>query len=447
MKKIILLSLILIASAQAANSIYSWFEEGTLKGNVKYYYIETQKDKPNAASTSAHANAIGGKLSYTTANWNGFQTGATFMTTNGFALPNVVDASIIGRDNGVRLEGNPSGEIAQASFAVLGEAFLSYMYKDFTALYGRYVIKTPLIHAKVVRLLPSSVQGAFVDYKLNKGSVGASYLTHFKQRTSDKFVNIVKHALGDNTRAITGDDKGEVVVLDGLFKGDVSSVRLYNYYAQDFMNSFYIDVNFKNKLASGWTVHAGYQYINQKSIGNADNNLNKVGSLTGGQRISSNAFGFKFVAGYDESKFNFDFTKVLADSNRHDSLVLPWDGTPLYSNMITSNDLFQSNYGKALNADSIYIGGTAGIKLAYTQKYDFTGFKGFKTTFSYLNARNSQFDKNQRDYNAVIAYGIGNFSLALKGIWVRHSTSQDTVGNISQIDKLTQYRVIANLKF
>lgn len=444
MKKIILSSLILVASAQAVDSIASWFEEGTVKGNIKYYYIETQKDIPNAASTSAHANAIGGQLSYTTAKWNGFQTGASFMTTNGFALPNVVDTSIIGRDNGVRT-GN--ADVAKDSFAVLGEAFVKYNYKDFTALYGRQVIKTPLIHAKVVRLLPSAVQGTFLDYKLDKGSVGASYLTHFKQRTSDQFINIVKHALGDNTRAVTGDDKGEVIVLDGVYKGKISSVRVYNYYAQDFMNSFYIDANFKNKLDTGWTVHAGYQYINQKSIGNADDNLNKVGSLTGSQRISSNAFGFKFAAGYDESKLDFAFTKVLADSDRHDSLVLPWDGTPLYSNMITSNDLFQSNYGKALNADSIYIGGTAGIKLAYTQKYDFTGFKGFKTVLSYLNARNSQFAKNQRDYNAVIAYGIGNFSLALKGIWVRHNTSQDTVGTISQIDKLTQYRVIANLKF
>jgi len=446
-KKIILSSLILVASAQAIDSIQSWFEEGTVKGNVKYYYIETKKDIPNSPSTSAHANAIGGQLSYTTANWNGFQTGATFMTTNGFALPNAVDTSILGRDNGVRLGTGAGGEDAQASFAVLGEVFMKYSYKDFSALYGRQVIKTPLIHAKEVRMLPSAVQGAFVDYKMGKGIVGASYLTHFKQRTSDQFTNIIKHALGDNTRAVTGNDEGEIVVIDGAYKGDISSVRLYNYYAKDFMNSLYIDANFKNKLDSGWTVNAGYQYIYQKSIGNADTNLNKTGSLTNGNKISSNAFGFKFGAGYDESKFDFAFTKVLADSDRHDSLVLPWDGTPLYSNMITSNDLFQSNYGKALNADSIYIGGSAGVKLAYTQKYDFTGVKGLKTVVSYLNVDNSKFANNQRDYNAVIAYGIGNFSLALKGIWVRHNSSQNAVGTVSQIDKLTQYRVIANLKF
>jgi len=449
MKKIILGSLIAISSVQAVDSIDTWFTEGSVKGNVKYYFIETQKDTADGSHPSAHANAVGGQLSYTTASWNGFETGATFMTTNGFALPNKVDTSIIGRDNGVRLGTGAGGNDAQDSFAVLGEAFVKFTYEDFSALYGRKVIKTPLIHAKEVRMLPSAVQGAFVDYKiLNDTTIGLSYLTHFKQRTSDEFTNIIEHALGDNTKAITGDNKGEVIVADIVHKTGKISYQAYDYYAADFLNSIYADVDFKNTLDNGVSVHAAYQYINQRSIGNADDNLHKVGSLTGGDRISSNAFGFLFDAGYKESKLAFAFSKVLSDSDRHDSLVLPWDGTPLFTNMITSNDLFQSNYGKALNADSIYIGGAAGVKVAYTQKYDFTGVKGFKTVLSYLNVDNSKFANNQRDYNAVVAYGIGDFSIALKGIWVRHTMSENERGVPSaQNDKLTQYRVIANLKF
>jgi hypothetical protein len=453
-RKLILSSLILIASAQAIDSVTvapavdslaSWFKEGTVKGNIKYYYIETKKDKPGPVHTSAHANSVGGQLSYTTADWDGFKVGATFMTTNGFALPTEVDTSILGKDNGVR---HNSYDRAKDSFSVLGEAFVSYNYKDFSALFGRKVIKTPLIHAKEVRMLPSAVQGAFVDYKFDeKYTLGASYLTHFKQRTSDKFTNIIEHALGERTELITGHHDGDVIVVDGLYQGKMAKVRAYNYYAQDFMNSFYIDADFKNKLDSGWTMNAGYQYIYQKSIGNADDNLNRVGSLTGGDKIASNAFGFKFNAAYDESTLGVAITKVLSNSDRHDSLVLPWDGTPLFSNMITSNDLFQSLYGKALNADSIYIGGSLGIKLAYTQKYDFTGIKGFKTSLAYLNVDNNKFSNNQRDYNAVVSYGIGTFSVALKGIWVRHNSSANQRGTVSQIDKLTQYRVIANLKF
>ena len=447
MKYLLFTLALCMTSMQAADSFKSWFEEGKVKGNIKYYYIETKKDLPNKPNTSAHANSVGGTLNYTTGNFNGFQMGATFMTTNGFALPNAVDTSILGRDNGVRLEGNPSGEIAQDSFSVLGEAFIKYDYKKFTALYGRQVIKTPLVHAKEVRMLTSAVQGLFADYEMEYGTtLGASYLTHFKQRTSDKFINIIEHALGANTRAITGSGEGEIIVLDGVYKSGTTEVKLYNYYADDFMNSFYADASFKNKLDSGWSYNTTIQYINQMSIGNADDNLANDTSLAGG-KIASNAFGLKISMGYQESKFNLAFSKVLRDSNRHDSLVLPWDGTPLFTNMITSNDLFQSNYGKSLNSDSIYIGGSAGLKLAYTQKYDFTGLKGFKTVLSYLNVNNNKFSNNQSDYNAVIAYGIGNFSLGLKGIWVRHNSSADAQGIVSQIHKLTQYRVIANYKF
>lgn len=448
MKHLFITLCLFIISAQGADSVQSWFEEGNVKGNIKYYFIETKKDKADGTSTSAHAHSVGGQLNYTTGTWNGFETGATFMTTNGFALPGSVDASILGRDNGVRLEGNPSGKIAQESFSVLGEAFVKYKYKGFNALYGRKVLKTPLIDAKDVRMLPSAVQGVFVNYKMEYGTeVGAFYLTHIKQRTSDQFINIVKHALGDNTRLITGDDKGEVIVLGGEYKSDSAQVKFYDYYADNFMNSIYLDASFKNKLSSGYSYVAGLEYIHQASVGNADDNLAANPSIAGGE-IDVNAFALKMGMGYSESKFELAVSKVMKNSDKHDSLVLPWDGTPLYTNTITSNDLFQSNYGNALTADSVYIGGSQALKLSYTQKYDFTGVKGFKTVLAYLNLNNDKFIDRQEDLNAVVAYNVGNFSLALKGIWVKNNTSANADGSIKpQDDTFTQYRVIANYAF
>jgi len=447
MKHFILIPFIFASSLFAADSITTWFEEGSVKGNVKYYFIETKKDKSDGSSPSSHANSLGGTLSYTTGNLYGFSTGATFMTTNGFALPSSVDTSILGRDNGVREEGSISGEIAQDSFSVLGEVFLKYQYEDFTALYGRTVIKTPLIHAKEVRMLPSAVQGAFVDYQLNETNLGASYLSHFKQRTSSKFVNIIEHALGDKTQEITGSTSGEVIILDAVYKNEKLELKAYNYYADNFLNSLYLDASFKNKINTNWSYNAAVQYINQTSIGNADDYFKKSSSVTGGKEIEVNALSAKIGFGYKEANFVFALSEVLKDNSKHDSLVLPWDGTPLLTNMITSNDLFQSNYGKSLTADSIYIGGSRGVKLGYTQKYDFTGVEGFKTMVSYLNIDNEKFKNNQEDFNAVISYTINSFSLALKGIWVNDNTSQKEDGSINQDDSLTQYRVIANYKF
>ncbi|MCF6309398.1 MAG: OprD family porin [Sulfurimonas sp.] len=449
MKKIIISALLAVVSAHAADSLESWFKEGSVNGNIKYYYIETQKDKIDGSHTSAHANSVGGMLSYTTGDLNGFQTGLTFMTTNGFALPNTVDTSILGRDNGVREEGSAGGNIAQDSFSVLGEAFIKYTYQDFTATYGRKVIKTPLIHAKEVRMLTSAVQGLFFDYKMSDElKLGASYLTHFKQRTSDKFSNIIEHALGTSTKLITGDDKGEVIVMNAVYNANKTKIKLYNYYVDDFMNSVYVDAGFKNKLDDDFKYSVNAQYINQTSIGNADDYLSTAGSVTGGKEIDVNAFGLKFGVDYKESGLVLAYSKVQRSSDKHDSLVLPWDGTPLFTNMITSNSLFMSNYGKGLTSDSLYIGGSRGLKIAYTQKYNFTGVKGFKTSLSYLNTDNDRFLKTQEDFNAVISYGIGQFSVALKGIWVKYNTSSTASGTINaQDDKLTQYRVIANYKF
>jgi hypothetical protein len=115
--------------------------------------------------------------------------------------------------------------------------------------------------------------------------------------------------------------------------------------------------------------------------------------------------------------------------------------------MITSNDLFTSNYGQGLTSSAGYIAGTSGFKAGYTQKYDFTGVEGFKSVLTYAYYDNSNFIEAQQDINLVLAYGIGNFDLALKGIWVDSNTVADAAENITQIDTLTQYRVIANYTF
>ena len=429
------------------NSLEDWFGEGSVHGNIRYYYIETKKDSSDASS-SAHSNAIGGQLTYNTAHWNGLSLGTTFMTTNGFALPSNVDTSTIGRDNGVRLEGSSSGDIAQDSFSVLGEVYIEYHYKDLELLYGRKVVKTPLIHAKDVRMLPSAVQGGFFDYHLSDNiRFGASYLTHFKQRTSDKFSNIVEHALGENTKRITGDSTGEVVTFNLNYKNDFLSVNAHNYYAQDFLNALYLDASYKLKVSSDVNYNLSAQYMNQMSIGNAETNLGRTGSVTGGKEIGSNLIGAKAKANYKESGFTLAYSKVLKSDSKHDSVVTPWDGTPLYTNSITSNNLFTSNYGNALSADSIYIGGSSSLKLAYSQKYDFTGVKGFNTSISYSYIDNSRFVNNQKDYNLVVGYTKDNLQLLLKGIYVQDNTSASADGTLKSDDRFRQLRVIANYSF
>jgi len=443
------LSLLMLSTALLATpevtTLSEVFSEAKTSGNIKYYYIQTDKDQSydtTKADSSAYANSLGGQLRFDTASLYGFSAGATFMTTNPFLLGANVDTSIIGKDNGAR------GGNAEIAFSVLGEGYLAYNYKDFALTLGRKVIKTPLIHAKEVRMLPSAVSGAFANYTLGaKSKLELAYLDKFKQRTSDTFVNIVQHALGTNTQAITGSSTGSVVMAGVDYKADSWSLKAYDYYAKDFMNSAYIDASYKMNLKSTKLAFAG-QYIKQCSVGNADTNLAKTGSLTAGKSLSVNAIGLKATLALSSAKFTLAYSNLAQDDSKHDSLVLPWDGTPLFTNMITSNDLFQSIYGNAFKADSVYIGGSSGVKIAYSQKFDSLGLDGISTSLAYLNTSNSKFEKNQEDYNAVIAYKHDkHFSLALKGIWVQNNTGASADGTISQLKLLSQYRVIANYKF
>lgn len=128
--------------------------------------------------------------------------------------------------------------------------------------------------------------------------------------------------------------------------------------------------------------------------------------------------------------------------------VLPWDGTPLFTNMLTANNLGASLYGSGLQSDSAYIGGTTGIKVGLAQKYDFTGIKGVTTSLSYAHYDSERFQKGQEDMNVELGYRIENFSLAFKGIWVSNNTSAAINNTLNtQNEHLTQYRVIGNYKF
>ena len=428
----------------ADDSVTSWFADGKAYGNLKYYYIETDKDDGAGTTSSAHANTVGGQLGYETAELYGLKMGATFMTTNPFALPNAVDTSIIGKDNGVR------GGDATQGFSVLGEAYLQYTRGLFSVWYGRKKLDTPLINTKEVRLLPSTVQGTMADATFGNLQIDAGYLDRFKQRTSDDFVNIVEHALGADTDAVTGHDAGYVIPLSVVYDDSALKLEAYDDYSPDFMNAVYLGAQYKHTFTgSGAKLCVGAQYISQQSIGNADENLAQIGSITGGKKLSSSAFGFKASVSHYEGTLYAAYTDVARSKGKHDSLVLPWDGTPLFTNMITSNDLFQSLYGSAFQADSAYIGGTQGVKLAYAQGFDFTGLNGLSATVSWAQFGSDRegFEKDQQDINAVLGYKRDHFSLALKGIWVRNNTSAAKDGTVSQLDTLTQYRVIANYTF
>lgn len=455
MNKSIVLAALCTFSLQAADGLDTWLKEGHVNGNLKYYYITTAKDGGNQATTSQHANAVGGQLGYTTGSLYGLKLGATLMGTTGLAMSGNLannDTSLVARDEGVRLDGSANGVHADDAFVVLGEVYGLYNRDNYELWYGRKVIETPLIDAKEsARMLPSAVEGAMGSVKLQNGiELSAGYLSGFKQRTSNSYSNIIEHALGANTRVITGHDEGYMIPIVLRYNNNLLSVRMYDYYAPDFMNAIYADATFTNKLNSDWSYSAALQGINETSIGNANSTAAKA--IMGGE-INAQELGAKMSATFRDTTVMAAYSHVFNNEGEHDSLITPWDGTPLFTNMLTANNLFMSDYGKGLQSDSAYIGGTTGVKVGLNQKLDFTGVKGIMAAISYAQYDGSRFTHGpQEDVNGELYYTVGNLALALKGIWSSNNTAllgndSHNVNNIKVSDDFAQYRAIANYKF
>lgn len=429
--------MILFSSFWGADSFPSWLKEGSITGNIRYYYIETNKKSITGEHSSAYGHSVGGQLKYVTALWNGWQLGTTVMTTQPFALPEHVESSSIGQDNGF------IGDDPSDGFTILGEAYADYRNESFHGWYGRRAINTPMIGAKDVRMLPSTVQGAQGELFISdRTSISVGYMDRFKQRSSDRFTNILKHALGADTQVITGKEEGYAIPVTLTYKAFPLILNFYNLYVPDFLNTGYTDIEYKG---DSYTLSA--QGVMQNSVGNADDNLAQATSVTKGKIIKASGIGMRAEINYKESSFDFVYRNIFRHGSDYDSIITPWDGTLLYAYSSTTNNLGQSFYGNALTAGGAYVGGTKGYKIGYTQNYDFLQLTGFSTHLACAIYTNPRYRDDQLDIKAIIRYKIGDWSLEAKGIWIDNDTFTLKDGSVNQVDWLNQYHVIVNYVF
>lgn len=434
--KIFILLLSIYTLSFSSDSLKSWIQDGSVKANIKYYYIETNKYHLSDADTFAHSNSVGGQFNYTTSTWNGLKLSTTFMTTNPFLLPSSIESSTLGQDDG-RI-----GDDSSDGFSIMGEAYAKYNSNFFDLWYGRKVITTPMIGAKEARMLPSAVQGSEASLENDNTKVSISYIDRFKQRSSSYFTNIIEHALGSDTKSVIGNARDYTVSLALKYKDENIDMSIYDLYANDFINTIYADISYKENF-----YKFSAQVVSQKSIGNADDNIAMSDSVTKGKRINSNGIGLRTQLDYKEASFDLVYRNIFRDKSSYDSIITPWDGTLLYAYSSTTNNLGQSLYGNALTAGGAYVGGTQGVKLSYTQKYDFLALKGIKTHIAYARYINPEYREDQEDLKIFLAYKLGKISWQIKGIWIDNDTYTFKDGTINQLDVLTQYHVIANYKF
>jgi len=237
--------------------------DAEISGDFRLGFIDAEDD----AGESAKGSAIGGRLGYTSPQWNGLRAGATFYTTQ----------EISDDENGDFF--SSEGE----SYSILGEAYVQAEFYKTTINVGRFELDTPHADADDIRMIPNSFQGVQVsNTNIPNTTV---YATHL-----DKWAGVDTDTPEDFTE-VSGDDgvNAAGVVFEGV---ENIELQVWHYEAKDTAKLSYLEATHETERFS-----IGAQYGDQSD--ETDDGTGPDGNVIGAAATLSSS-GFTLSAAYNK---------------------------------------------------------------------------------------------------------------------------------------------------
>jgi len=356
MKKYIALSAItfglLSTGVNAADDLESMFKDGKVSGQIRAFYIDREYQGSAGKNDHRNAQAIGGYLKFVTDDYKGLKFGTAFYTTNGFLLNSPKNDFT---QNDMTLLGNNN-----ESYTMLGEAFVEYKYENTGFKGGRVKYSSPMMGADDARMLPNLFEAYMLtNTDLADTTISIAHVTKFAQGTfgrvygagllaatsgysavnsdpvdSGKFENMGSYAFGEKSNGVT--------VASIEYKGiDNLKLRLYDYYADDVMNTIYGDVNFKWNCLFSDTIKpfAAAQFIKEDDvgdqiIGDALGGNGEIDSFYWAAKIGAKYKGFMAYLAYSQTTDND------AGETYQNAIITTWGGMPAYTQGMVTRHMF-----------------------------------------------------------------------------------------------------------
>jgi imipenem/basic amino acid-specific outer membrane pore len=319
---------------------------GELSGLIRFYYIfEPSYVKSGRTNDYAiNGSAIGGHLRYTTPTFSNF--GAS-------------TALYYAQDTGLNNKSDPDTMMAAGRFftrdysakAVLGELNAFYKNKEHHAVIGRQKINSPLTNA-IYTYMPNMFESIY--YENSQIENTKLVFLHIDKMAYGTRAPVEFGLIGETTRTagatqnaldirgdflpieqqILADDTADTNGITGFAFTNNSlpntTVRLWDFYAYDIINMFYLDAEYKNKFDYlSYSISA--QYLNIHSVGK---------NLASAWLDADNAdlFGAKFAL-----KYNNIYTYIAYNHSGNAKLLNPWGGDPAYTSSIFSRNAYRAN--------------------------------------------------------------------------------------------------------
>lgn len=295
------------------------------------------------------------KMKYTSPSWNGLKFGVGFYSV-GELIGNNPPANTA---KGEKLASGMFANTSDSMESVLGEAHLKFKSDNFNAFAGRMIFKSPLTTAAVSTLptfhtafggnYQASENLQFGIAQITQISLGARAVTEFGligEGTKTAGTSVKPQIVGGKTEQATFLDIDEMTAGGSENNNGISALSLnykptkatnidvWNYYADNISNTFYVEAKQGYKLANKSKVKLMAQFLNQKDVGDFSGNMGN-----GAGDIDYNLFGVKAVYATKGWKAYAAFNKSSGDT----AMLNAWSGDPAYTSSMFSRNAYREN--------------------------------------------------------------------------------------------------------
>lgn len=266
------------------------FTHGKSNLRLRSFFIDQDFDNGALARTLA----VGGWISYRTADFHGLGAGVTLAT----AQPFIYDDTAEGGAGALPPD--------QSGITVFSEAYLTATLGKTQFSLFRQVLDTPFLDHEDDRLIPTTYEAyGLHDRSLPHTHLELFYVNGIKQQDSDTFQSMTAVA------GIEGDDQG-LLYFGGRYAPEEGRfLDAYNYYCNQYMNTFYFELDYPLSLPAGLTLTPAVQYMDQRSVGDAVGGSFNTYAVGGKGQLDWDAFSL--VLAFNSVGDNFGMQQPWAD--------------------------------------------------------------------------------------------------------------------------------------
>ncbi len=280
----------------AQTQLIDIFKDGVVSGQIDSTYI--QQNFQNATDTNNYATALGGKLKYETASFEGFNAAVAFYTSQ--------DINFATGDRS-KVKQNSELSSDKGSYTQAAEAYINYGYEGFNLRAGRQVIDTPLADSDSIRI----IQNTFEAYI-------ATYTNDALTFQAGKLVSWQGYDAGLEN-GFTPVGKQGAWLGSASFSNNLFDASAWFYNVTDFSNLFYTDAGTHIHVNNDVLLHVRAQYINEQELKQST--------------INAQLYGVKSTVEFEGFAISAAYNKALVGKDK--TSFSGFGGGALYTNMDT----------------------------------------------------------------------------------------------------------------